>query len=421
MSKRPAAAKSELEVARIVWQLGQASVRQVLEALPADRGLDFKTVQTYLRRLEHLLRHAGRFRHAMSRRDWLFLLAGLLLLVPGAAPKRSADASAANRQQIPQAAARVEQTPTIENSDQIPAAPAAASDIQLATAAVADEIEDAASKDASRGPQIEIYAMNADGTNARKVAAIPNFPIINSPEISPDGKWVAVDGWNSDQNTQDAHNLIVNLETGRVKDLGIGCMPTWSVDGKWIAYSKYQPEGGVFIREVDGDDVRLIDQNGWGIQWSPDGFKLAFTRDGNIIVYDFIADLAREIFPPDEQPYSYIYWNCKWSPDSKRICFKGRRPDKSVDIAIVSATGGSPKLRVVCEGQDYNEDIGWHPGGSRVTIPRQAMPGQPGQIYEFDPDKEKPPVLLAGQPADRNNAGMCWSRDGKAFYFVSYK
>ena len=52
MSKRPAAAKSELEVARIVWSLGRASVRQVLDALPADRQLDFKTVQTYLRRLE---------------------------------------------------------------------------------------------------------------------------------------------------------------------------------------------------------------------------------------------------------------------------------------------------------------------------------------------------------------------------------
>jgi BlaI family penicillinase repressor len=52
MAKRPPVAKSELEVARIVWELGEASVRQVLDALPPDRGLDFKTVQTYLRRLE---------------------------------------------------------------------------------------------------------------------------------------------------------------------------------------------------------------------------------------------------------------------------------------------------------------------------------------------------------------------------------
>lgn len=52
MSKRPTLAKSELEVARIVWSLGKATVRQVCEALPEERRLGFKTVQTYLRRLE---------------------------------------------------------------------------------------------------------------------------------------------------------------------------------------------------------------------------------------------------------------------------------------------------------------------------------------------------------------------------------
>ncbi len=52
MPPRAAMAKSELEVARIVWKLGSAPVRQVLDALPKNRGLDFKTVQTYLRRLE---------------------------------------------------------------------------------------------------------------------------------------------------------------------------------------------------------------------------------------------------------------------------------------------------------------------------------------------------------------------------------
>jgi predicted transcriptional regulator len=52
VARRSAIAKSELEVARIVWNLGEAGVRQVLEALAGDRALDFKTVQTYLRRLE---------------------------------------------------------------------------------------------------------------------------------------------------------------------------------------------------------------------------------------------------------------------------------------------------------------------------------------------------------------------------------
>ena len=52
MGKRSPLAKSELEVVRIVWKLRQATVRQVLDALPSGRKLDFWTVQTYLRRLE---------------------------------------------------------------------------------------------------------------------------------------------------------------------------------------------------------------------------------------------------------------------------------------------------------------------------------------------------------------------------------
>jgi predicted transcriptional regulator len=51
MPPLPPLPKSELEIARIVWDRGEATVREVLEALPADRDLDFFTVQTYLRRL----------------------------------------------------------------------------------------------------------------------------------------------------------------------------------------------------------------------------------------------------------------------------------------------------------------------------------------------------------------------------------
>jgi predicted transcriptional regulator len=52
MLKRPPLSKSELEISRIVWKLESAKVRDVLEALPPDRTLDFFTVQTYLRRLK---------------------------------------------------------------------------------------------------------------------------------------------------------------------------------------------------------------------------------------------------------------------------------------------------------------------------------------------------------------------------------
>ncbi len=52
MGERPALSKGEMEVARVLWGLGEATVREVHEAFPPERKIDFTTVQTYLRRLE---------------------------------------------------------------------------------------------------------------------------------------------------------------------------------------------------------------------------------------------------------------------------------------------------------------------------------------------------------------------------------
>lgn len=52
MVDRPSLSKGEMEVARLLWEIGPATVRQTFEALPKARKMDFSTVQTYLRRLE---------------------------------------------------------------------------------------------------------------------------------------------------------------------------------------------------------------------------------------------------------------------------------------------------------------------------------------------------------------------------------
>lgn len=49
---RPELSKSELEIARLVWELGEGTVRQIHESLTNSRSVDFTTVQTWLRRLE---------------------------------------------------------------------------------------------------------------------------------------------------------------------------------------------------------------------------------------------------------------------------------------------------------------------------------------------------------------------------------
>lgn len=52
MAKRPAISRGELDVARAVWELEQATVGAVHEHLSQTRSIDYATVQTYLRRLE---------------------------------------------------------------------------------------------------------------------------------------------------------------------------------------------------------------------------------------------------------------------------------------------------------------------------------------------------------------------------------
>lgn len=268
-------------------------------------------------------------------------------------------------------------------------------------------------------PPNEIHVQSADGKTIK--IAIPDYPNIYSPEISPDGKWVAVDGWKRGQPSVAAHLLIASVETDEVRDLGIGCIPHWSADGKKIAYSRYGR--GVFIRNFEGDaDESSVDPRGWAIEFSPDGKQTAYvTGSNNFVIHDVDINEKRPVFPAGQSPYSYIEHNFTWSPDSKRICFKGHRANGIVDVGIINATGGDPNLRVLCDGKDVSSDFSWLPGGQRLMFARRPEGSQRTQIFEMDPDGMKPSFRYPKQPLDRNNICVCWSRDGKTFVYLSMK
>ena len=82
-------------------------------------------------------------------------------------------------------------------------------------------------------------------------------------------------------------------------------------------------------------------------------------------------------------------------------------------LALACAAAGAG-LEVLCDGADFLPDIGWHPDGSRITLP-----GRDGQIYVLDAVGGQQPQLFPGQPADRHNSGNCWTPDGKSLIFVS--
>jgi BlaI family transcriptional regulator, penicillinase repressor len=71
MGKRKLRAMSpaETEILRLVWQLDKATVQQIHEALPANRKVAYKTVQTLLRRLED----KGYLTHKVEGKAHLFV------------------------------------------------------------------------------------------------------------------------------------------------------------------------------------------------------------------------------------------------------------------------------------------------------------------------------------------------------------
>lgn len=66
--KLKAMSPAETEILRLVWQLGAATVQQIHEALPTQRKVAYKTVQTLLRRLEE----KGYLKHRMEGKAHVF-------------------------------------------------------------------------------------------------------------------------------------------------------------------------------------------------------------------------------------------------------------------------------------------------------------------------------------------------------------
>jgi predicted transcriptional regulator len=66
--KLRAMSPAETNILRLVWQLGEATVQQIHDALPAHRKVAYKTVQTLLGRLED----KGYLTHKAERKAYVF-------------------------------------------------------------------------------------------------------------------------------------------------------------------------------------------------------------------------------------------------------------------------------------------------------------------------------------------------------------
>ena len=81
---------------------------------------------------------------------------------------------------------------------------------------------------AQQRPPNVMFVTDADSGEIQQTITLLQFPHIFSPEISPDGKRVGVDGWGRGQRSVDAHVLIIDLEVIPSKQAAVKKIITWS-------------------------------------------------------------------------------------------------------------------------------------------------------------------------------------------------
>ncbi len=262
------------------------------------------------------------------------------------------------------------------------------------------------------------FSMNADGTGWKKLYEFENHHACGSVTVSPDGKTLAFDSWAGD-NQGGSALYTMDINGGKPKQVCMGMMPSWSADGKSLAFSHGSQGFSLWLTSIDGQDREGL-ANGWGIQLSPDGKRAAYTSGADIHAMELATGETTILLEGSNNPYQSIYWNSTWSPDGKRLCFKGVRADGTTEVASIQTTGGEPDLQFHHSGKvNVNADFAWHPNGDRIIFAMHCAERGYVQLYEFNPAKTELPTLVAGQDLARNNTDVCWTPDGQQMIIVS--
>ncbi len=227
----------------------------------------------------------------------------------------------------------------------------------------------------NRDYQSSLYVMNANGNNVRLVT--DKVPEIQELAWSPDGEKIAFSagGATTFASTLPPVNIwVVNVNGSGVipltRESGVNRSPTWSPDGKQIAFASNrdsESQTKIWVMNADGSNQREINKSfrfGAGQpDWSPDGSKILFTGDRactndiEIAIYVMDADGSDTRLLTNDPNSCGLYSSPRWSPDGTKIVasFKSRaRSDITppTQIMVMNADGSNP-INISNRGQYY--------------------------------------------------------------------
>lgn len=176
--------------------------------------------------------------------------------------------------------------------------------------------------------------------------------------------------------------LLGSAVTSTAQNPSVVNYPTWSPDGRMIAFISQAPEGGLAIFRMNEDgtnktQITPISASWSRLSWSPDGGRIAFHDTGpvpprtQIFVVDIDGSNRRSLTSGSAAWDSYP----TWSPDGSRILFS-----RVIPPGIVSVYSGPVLHTIDPEGTDlrmlphgFMDGFGdsmpsWSPAGDKIVF-----------------------------------------------------